>query len=120
MSDSHRLTESVGRGNPDVLGVMVVDGDGTVHASETTSPEMLRAAVAITVPLRDLLDRAAAELGCGELASTLVEGRDASFAVADVDGFRSVVVIGTREASLGSLRSDSLWLAARLRDGATA
>jgi len=57
MSDSHRLTEFVGRGNPDVLGVMVVDGDGTVHASETTSPEMLRAAVICSFAAIDLVER---------------------------------------------------------------
>lgn len=118
MPDPQRLFESVSRGNPDVVGVLVVDGDGNVHASEATSADVVRAAVAMTVPLRDLLDRASAELGCGELASTLVEGKDASFAIADVDGFRSVVVIGASGASLGSLRADSVWMASRLREGA--
>jgi predicted regulator of Ras-like GTPase activity (Roadblock/LC7/MglB family) len=118
MPDSSRLTQTVARGNPDVLGVLIVDGDGKVHATESTSPEIVRAAVAIAVPLRDLLDRSSAELGCGELSSTVVEGREASFAIADVDGFRSVVVIGATGAAPGSLRADSLWLAARLRDGA--
>jgi predicted regulator of Ras-like GTPase activity (Roadblock/LC7/MglB family) len=117
MPDSNRLAQTVARGNPDVLGVLVVDGDGKVHASESTSPDVVRAAVAMAIPLRDLLDRTAAELGCGELSATIVEGREASFAIADVDGFRSVVVIGATGAAPGSLRADSLWIAARLRDG---
>jgi predicted regulator of Ras-like GTPase activity (Roadblock/LC7/MglB family) len=117
MLDSNRLAQTVARGNPDVLGVLVVDGDGKVHASESTSPDVVRAAVAMAIPLRDLLDRTAAELGCGELSATIVEGREASFAIADVDGFRSVVVIGATGAAPGALRADSLWIAARLRDG---
>ena len=119
MTNSNRLAQTVARGNADVLGVLIVDGDGKVHATESTSPDVVRAAVAIAVPLRDLLDRSAAELGCGELSSTVVEGREASFAIADVDGFRSVVVIGASGAAPGSLRADSMWIASRLRDGST-
>ena len=118
MTDSSRFAQTVARGNPDVLGVLVVDGDGKVHATDSTSPDVVRAAVAMAIPLRDLLDRTAAELGCGELSSTVVEGRDASFAIADVDGFRSVIVIGATGAAPGSLRADSLWMAARLRERA--
>jgi predicted regulator of Ras-like GTPase activity (Roadblock/LC7/MglB family) len=95
---------------------LVVDGDGHVEASESTAPELVTSAVAVTVPLRDLLDRAATELGCGELSATLVEGRDASLAIADVDGFRSVVVIGASGAAPGALRADSLWAAECLRN----
>ncbi|MBS2012931.1 MAG: roadblock/LC7 domain-containing protein [Deltaproteobacteria bacterium] len=109
------LTQTLTRGNPDVLGLLVVDSDGQVHASESVSDDIVRAAVAITVPLRDLLDRAATELGCGELRATVVEGRDACLAIADVDGFRTVVVIGSTTAAAGSLRADSLWVAERLR-----
>ena len=118
MTGSNRLALMVARGNPDVLAVLVVDGDGKVHATESTSPELVRTAAAMAVPLRDLLDRTTAELGCGELSSTIVEGRDASFAIADVDGFRSVVVVGSSGASPGALRADSLWIAARIREGA--
>lgn len=109
------LAQTVSRGNPDVLGVLVVDGDGQVHASESASPEVVRAAVAVAVPLRELLDRAATELGCGELSATVVEGREASIAIADVDGFRSVLVIGANGAAPGALRADSLWIAESLR-----
>ena len=115
MASMLALAQTIARGNPDVLGVMVVDGEGRVHASEAVSEEILRAAVAITVPLRELLDRASTELGCGELAATVLEGRDASLAIADVDGFRTVVVIGATGAAPGSLRADSLWAAERLR-----
>ena len=109
------LSTTLARGNPDVLGLLVVDGDGHVQASDGASQEVVRAAVAITVPLRELLDRAAAELGCGELTATVIEGRDASIAIADVDGFRSVVVLGATGAAPGALRADSLWAADKLR-----
>ena len=114
------LSQTLARGNPDVLGLLVVDGDGRVQASDGASQEIVRAAVAITVPLRELLDRAAAELGCGDLHAAVIEGRDASIAIADVDGFRSVVVLGATGAATGALRADSLWVAERLRrEGAT-
>jgi predicted regulator of Ras-like GTPase activity (Roadblock/LC7/MglB family) len=105
----------IGRGNPEVVAALVVDGDGRVRASEAVAQEVVRAAVAIVVPLRDLLDRAAAELGCGALQSTLVEGRDATFAIADVDGHRTAVVVGSSGAAPGALRADSLWLAEEIR-----
>jgi len=109
------ISQSLTRGNPDILGLLVVDGDGRVHASESASDDIVRAAVAITVPLRELLDRASAELGCGELSATVIEGHDASLAIADVDGFRCVVVIGATGAAPGALRADSLWAAERIR-----
>jgi len=97
-----------------VVAALVVDGSGTVAANVGASPELVRAAVAMVVPLRDLLDRAAAELGCGTLKSTLVEGSDASFALADVDGETVAIVVGQSDASPGALRADSLWLATQL------
>jgi len=115
MASAVSLALTLAQGNPDILGVLVVDGDGHVHASETTSPEIVRSAVAVAVPLRELLDRAATELGCGEMSATVVEGRDASLAIADVDGFRSVIVIGASGAASGALRADSLWAAECLR-----
>jgi predicted regulator of Ras-like GTPase activity (Roadblock/LC7/MglB family) len=109
------LAETLARGNPDILGVLIVDGDGRVHASETTSPEVVSCAVAVAVPLRELLDRASSELGCGEMSATILEGRDASLAIADIDGFRSVIVIGANGAAPGALRADSLWVAEQVR-----
>ena len=115
MGTASSLSLTLARGNPDILGVLIVDADGQVHASETTSPEIVRTAVAVVVPLREMLDRAAAELGCGELSATIVEGREASLALADVDGMRTVVVIGALGAAPGALRADSLWAAECLR-----
>ena len=116
MVNANRLAQVITHGNPDVIGLLVVDADGKVHASDSASPEVMRAAVAMTVPLCDLIDRTTAELGCGEHSATVVEGREASFAIADVDGFRCVLLIGASGAAPGALRADSLWLAARLRD----
>lgn len=115
MASAASVAQTLVLGNPDILGVLVVDGDGQVHASETTSPDVVRSAVAVAVPLRELLDRAAAELGCGEMNATVLEGKDASLAIADIDGFRSVIVIGASGAASGALRADSLWAAECLR-----
>ena len=115
MHTAASLARTVVRGNPDVIGLLVVDSTGNVDASESTSAEILSAAVAVTVPLRELLDRAAGELGCGEMRATLVEGSEASLAIADVDGLRCVVVIGATGAAPGALRADSLWVAECLR-----
>ena len=49
-----QLTQTLALGNPDVVGVLVVDADGKVLASDATSSELVRAAVAMVVPLRDL------------------------------------------------------------------
>ena len=103
------------QGNPDVACALLVDGDGGVHASEGASPDVVQAATAFLVPLRELLERATTELGGGLLRGTLVEGEAGLFALADVDGFRTVVVVGGREAAGGSLRADALWLAERAR-----
>lgn len=110
-----QITHALTRGNPDIVGVLVVDGDGKVHASDFTASDLVAAAVAVAVPLRELLDRAAVELGCGELATTLVEGRDATLAVADVDGDRTLVIVGASGAAPGALRADALWAAESLR-----
>lgn len=106
---------AVARGNPEVMAALVVDGSGNVQASESASPELERTAVALLVPLRDLVDRAAADLGCGPLRACLTEGESASFAFADVDGYRTAVVVGRSGAAPGALRADSLWLAEKLR-----
>ena len=115
MTELAKYVERVARGNPEVTGVLVIDGDGRVHAAQDLSDELLRAATAVAVPLRDLLDRAAAELGCGALRGSFVEGDAASFALADVDGNRAVIVVGSTGAAPGALRADSLWLSEQLR-----
>ncbi len=109
--------ERLARGNPDVSALLVIDAGGRVVASRSSSSDLTRVAVAMAVPLRELLDRTAAELGCGELRTTLVEGESASFALADVDGDRAVLVVGAARAAPGALRADSLWLADQLRTG---
>lgn len=114
------LMRTLIRGNPDVVGVMVVDADGRVHAGEAAQSSLLASATAVAVPLRELLDRTATELGCGELAATVVEGSHASFAMADVDGFRSVIVLGANGAAPGALRADAIWAADAVRRGAAA
>lgn len=111
----NHLAQMLTRGNPDVAGVLVIDGDGRVHASDATSEDLVKTAIAIVVPLRELVDRASTELGCGEMNVTLVEGRQASIAITDVDGFRSVVVIGANGSASGALRADALWVADHLR-----
>lgn len=114
------LVTLLGRGNPEVTAAMVVDAAGRVQASEAVAPEVARAAVAMVVPLRDFLDRAAADLGCGVLRGTVVEGSEATFALADVDGDRTAIVIGASGAAIGAIRADALWLADELRRGAGA
>jgi predicted regulator of Ras-like GTPase activity (Roadblock/LC7/MglB family) len=109
------LVALMARGNPEVTAALVVDASGQVQASEAVAPEVARAAVAMVVPLRDFLDRAAADLGCGVLRATVVEGSEATFALADVDGDRTAIVIGASGAAIGSIRADSLWLAEELR-----
>lgn len=109
------LVARIGRGNPEVAAAMIVDSNGRVSASEALAPEIERAAVALIVPLRDFLDRAAAELGCGALHGAVIEGGDASIALADVDGVRTACVIGASGAAAGALRADALWLADELR-----
>jgi predicted regulator of Ras-like GTPase activity (Roadblock/LC7/MglB family) len=111
------LVSQLSRGNPEVTAALVVDGGGRVQASDSASPEVIKAAVAVLVPLRDFLDRAAAELGCGGLRGSLVEGEEASFALADIDGSRTAIVIGAASSAPGPLRADALWLAEALRAG---
>jgi predicted regulator of Ras-like GTPase activity (Roadblock/LC7/MglB family) len=99
------------RGNTEIHTALIVDGQGRVFASERLS----RAAVALVVPLREFIDRATAELGCGALRDTLVEGDQGTFALADIDGDRTAVIVGQPGAAAGALRADSLWLAEQVR-----
>lgn len=117
MSDINGLVRELVGGNPDVMGAFVFDADGRVEASSGAPEELLGAAVALFVPMRDLLERTAASLGCGEMQSALVLGATASIGVSDVDGVRAVAVLGAEGAPTGSLLQESQWLARRLREG---
>src|SRR4051812_35068185 len=99
-----QIVSVIARGNPEVTAAVIVSANGAVQASESATKDMVQAAIAFAVPLRELLDRTAAELGCGGLKGTLVEGSSASFALADVDGDRTAIVIGASGAAAGSLR----------------
>ena len=114
------LVQRLSRGNPEVTGALLVDATGAVLASEGLGDQLATAAVALVVPLREFLDRAAAELGCGALTGTVVEGSGSSFALADIDGARTAIVLGRGGCSPGALRADALWLAdqARMADAA--
>ena len=117
MSYLQSLVRDVVSGNPDVLAAFVFDHRGRVDASSGASEAMIEAAVALCVPLRDMLDRAAASLGCGDMKSTLVLGSKASLGVSDIDGLRAVAVMGAEKAPSGALLQDARWLAERLREG---
>ncbi len=107
---SERL-RSISLDNPSIVATLVVDGAGSIRHAEGTSPELARAAIALLTPLRDLLERAAAELGCGALRTAFLEGETASFALADVDGSTSALVVGCAGAKAGALRADALRVA---------
>jgi predicted regulator of Ras-like GTPase activity (Roadblock/LC7/MglB family) len=116
-SESRGLLRRLSNGNPDIAAVLLVDGDGQVHASDAADPRLVQVATALVVPLREMLDRAAAELGCGALLDTFVTGEHACFALADVDGNRSVIIIGASASSPGALRSDARLAAESVRAG---
>lgn len=109
------LATQICRANPGVSLAFVFDSQGNVRAAERADPRLLKAAVALLPPFREIADRAAAELGCRALCSVVVEGEAASFALADVDGDRTAVVIGATDGTPGALRADALWLAQALR-----
>lgn len=109
------FVRQLARGNPEITGAMLVEASGAVAASEGLGEQLATAAVALVLPLREFLDRAAAELGCGALACSIVEGSAASFALADIDGSRTAIVLGRPGCSPGALRADALWLADQLR-----
>ena len=109
------LVRGLARSNPDVAAAIVVDADGRAHASDSASSDLVASAVAFVVPLRELLDRSVAELGGGALTQSVIEGSDGTFALADVDGFRTVVLIGVPGTAPGALRADARWLANELR-----
>lgn len=95
-----------------------MESDGRVRASLDDDKTWIARATALLVPLRELLDRTGAELGCGVPTSTLIQGDDATMALADVDGTATVVVMGRTDAPGGALLSDARWLAEQIRGGA--
>lgn len=111
-----RALGEVSKNNPEVVAAMCVDPSGSVKVSEAVAPEIARAATALAVPARDLLERVAAELGCGALKMVLIEGELATIAFVDVDGSSMGVLVGATGASPGALRSDARRLAARLAE----
>lgn len=119
MPDTHHLA-TLQANNPDVAAYVVFDGSGNVEASGSFDEHLEQAAVAMLTPLRDLLDRSGAELGCGEVRTCVLEGTEGSIALADVDGVRAVAVLGARGAAMGSLVADARWLAGELARGARA
>ncbi|MBK6519696.1 MAG: hypothetical protein IPG04_37565 [Polyangiaceae bacterium] len=112
--DVDSILKELASNNRDLVAALVVDPTGRVQASESLAPEVARAAVAMAVPARDLLDRVSAELGCGALRAVLLEGDRATLAFADVDGASTAVLVGASGAAPGAIRSDALALASRL------
>ncbi len=112
------LLQALTQNNPDLVAAMVVDPSGRVNASRAVAPEVARAAVALAVPTRDLLDRVSAELGCGTLRSVLLEGDLATLAFADIDGASTAVLVGATGAAPGALRADALAFVSRLQESA--
>lgn len=117
MSRLTSLVREVAGGNPGVMGALVFDDEGRVEASAGTDEGMVEAAVAMFVPMREMLERAAASLGCGEMRTTLLQGSKATLAVSDVDGIQAVALMGVEGAAPGPLLQDSAWLARQLREG---
>jgi predicted regulator of Ras-like GTPase activity (Roadblock/LC7/MglB family) len=107
------IARELRRNNAEVIGAFVIDGDGRVLAADAVTPDVSAAAVALVVPARELLDRVAAELGCGAVRTFFLEGDRASIAFADVDGSSTAVVLGQTSAAPGALRADALELAHR-------
>jgi predicted regulator of Ras-like GTPase activity (Roadblock/LC7/MglB family) len=112
----HALAE-VSRNNPEIVAALLIEPSGVVRASDAVAPEVTRAATALAVPARDLLERVAAELGCGALKTVLIEGELASLAFADIDGSSMGVLVGASGAAPGALRADAHRLATRLAQG---
>ena len=113
-TSTHSDVHALRRDNPDVVGAIVIDGRGNVRSADAVSPDLVAVAVALIVPARDLLERLAAELGCGALRSFVVEGDRACLAFADVDGATTAVVLGQTGAAPGALRADAISLAAQV------
>jgi len=107
------------RNNHEVIGAFVIDGDGHAFIADAVTADLTAAVVALVVPARELLDRVAAELGCGAVRSFFLEGDRASIAFADVDGASTAVVLGQTAAAPGALRADAVTLARRAADRRT-
>lgn len=100
----------------DVLGAVVVADSGQSVTTRGVNG-MAAAATALVAPLRDMLERATAELGGGQFQCTLVESDTGKLALADIDGSRTVVLVGSADVAPGLLRHDALSLAEALRQG---
>lgn len=109
-----QLVQQLCRGNPQVLAALLVDEQGRALHQHEGDSELVNASVSMVLPLRELLEHLLAELGCGALQQAVVEGSAGSIALADVDGRRTVMLIGAGEAAPGALRSDARWLSQRL------
>ena len=64
-----------------------------------------------------MLERAIAELGGGQFQCTIVESDTGKLALANIDGLRTVVLVGNADMAPGLLRHDGLSLAEALRQG---
>lgn len=100
----------------DVLGAVVVADSGQATTTRGVNG-MAAAATALVAPLRDMLERATAELGGGRFQCTLVESDTSKLALADIDGLRTVVLVGSADVAPGLLRHDALSFAEALRLG---
>ncbi len=100
----------------DVLGAVVVADSGQSVTTRGVNG-MAAAATALVAPLRDMLERTTAELGGGQFQCTLVESDTGKLALADIDGLRTVVLVGSADVAPGLLRHDALSLAEALRQG---
>jgi predicted regulator of Ras-like GTPase activity (Roadblock/LC7/MglB family) len=98
----------------EIQGAIVVSQDGTALCTRG-SQGLATAATALVVPLRDVLERAAAELGGGRLVATMIEAETGRFCIADIDGVATVVVVAGADSSPGLVRHEALTLATALR-----
>jgi predicted regulator of Ras-like GTPase activity (Roadblock/LC7/MglB family) len=110
------LVKRICRANPAAPVAFVVDSKGNVHCPDGLHASALRAAMGLALPLRELAERTAADMGCGAFQHMLLSGSAGTLAMADVDGDRTAVVLAPAEAAAGALRADAIWLARSLRE----
>jgi predicted regulator of Ras-like GTPase activity (Roadblock/LC7/MglB family) len=100
--------------NPDLHALLLIDAEGSVRAAAGAQDDLVTSATAFVRPIRELMDRSTAQLGCGALRATLIEGAKGSIALADVDGERTLLAIGVAGSAPGSLRADAMSIAAKI------
>jgi predicted regulator of Ras-like GTPase activity (Roadblock/LC7/MglB family) len=105
--------------NSELVAALIVEPTGRVRTSGGLAPEVAKAATALAVPARDLLERVCAELGCGALRAVLIEGDHATLAFADIDGASTAVLVGATGAAAGALRADAIAFANGMQTGRT-